>query len=99
MIKPALIFIGIRKRKSKDEIAAYDDNVDVYWQRNAWAHIIFSVQRIKGTLTPEAKGLDESILCCDILTAQVTDDFMKRFRKKKDSLVYLFKRNTFLATC
>ena len=54
MSKLALIFRGTGKRISKDEIAAYDD-ADVYWQPNAWADTIFSVQWIKNTLAAALK--------------------------------------------
>ena len=81
--KPALIFRGTGKRISKDEIVAYDDDVDVYWQPNAWADTIFSVQRIKNTLTAAVEGLDEYVLYCDNLTAEVSDDFMKEVQQNK----------------
>ena len=83
MSKPALIFRGTGKRISKDEIVAYDDDVDVYWQPNAWADTIFSVQRIKNTLTAAVEGLDEYVLYCDNLTAEVSDDFMKEVQQNK----------------
>ena len=44
MSKPLLIFRATGKRISKDEIAVYDNDVEVYWQPNAWADNIFSVQ-------------------------------------------------------
>ena len=83
MIKPALIFQGTGKRISKDEIAAYDDDADVYWQPNAWADAIFSVQWIKNTLADAVEGLYEYVLYYDNLTAQVSDDFMKEVRQSK----------------
>ena len=83
MIKLALIFRGTGKRISKDEIAAYDDDVAVYWQPNAWADTIFSVQWIKNILAAAVEGLDQYVLYSDNLTAQVSDDFMKEVRQNK----------------
>ena len=83
MIQPVLIFQGTGKRISKDKIAAYDDKVDVYWQPNAWADTNFSEQWIKNTLAAVVEGLDEYVLYCDNLTAQVSDDFMKEVRQNK----------------
>ena len=82
MSKPALIFRGTGKRISKDEIAAYDD-ADVYWQPNAWADTIFSVQWIKNTLAAAVEGLDEYVLYCDNLATQVSDNFMKEVPQNK----------------
>ena len=81
MIQPAMIFRGTGKRISTDEIAAYDNDVDVYWQPNAWADTIFSVQWIKNILAAAVEGLDEYLLYCDNLTAQVCDNFMKEVRQ------------------
>ena len=83
MSKPPLIFQGTGKRISKEEIAAYDNDVDVYWQPNAWTDMIFSVQWIKNTLAAAVEGLDDYALYCDNLTAQVSDDFMKEVRQNK----------------
>ena len=83
MSKPPLIFQGTGKRISKDEIAAYDNDVDVYWQPNAWINMIFSVQWIKNTLAAAVEGLDEYVLYCNNLTTQVSDDFMKEVRQNK----------------
>ena len=92
MSKPALIFRGTGKRISKDEIAACDDDVDVYWQANEWADTIFSVQWIKNTLAAAVEGLDEYVLYCDNLTALVSDDFMKEVQQNK-GIVWFDIRN------
>lgn len=47
MVEPALIFQGAGKRISQDEFVAYDRNVDVYWQPNAWVDIAFCLKWAK----------------------------------------------------
>ena len=83
MMKPALIFRGTGKRISKDEIASYHKDVDIYWQPNAWADTDFSVKWVKNTLSPAVETLDEFILFCDNLTAQVSDEFIRNVRQNK----------------
>lgn len=83
MVKPALIFRGTGKRISQDELAAYDSDVDVYWQANAWADTEFSVNWVKNTLSKAVDNLDEYVLFCDNLTAQTSDEFLKEVRQHK----------------
>ena len=84
MVKPALIFRGKGKRISQDEVLAYDTDVDVYWQPNAWTDTAFSVKWVKNTLSNAAANLDEYVLFCDNLTAQVSDEFLNEVRQHKD---------------
>ena len=58
MVKPVLIFRGKGKRISQDEDLAYDTDVDVYWQPNAWADTEFSVEWVKNTLSNAVANLD-----------------------------------------
>ncbi|XP_065671907.1 uncharacterized protein LOC136089754 [Hydra vulgaris] len=83
MVKPALIFRGKGKSISHDEVLAYDTDVDVYWQPNAWADTAFSVKWVKNTLSNAVVNLDEYVLFCDNLTAQVSDEFLNEERQHK----------------
>ena len=40
VIRPTLIFRGLGKRISKDETLAYDKDVNVMFQQNAWAELL-----------------------------------------------------------
>ena len=73
------------KRISASEKLAYHQEVDVYYQTNAWADTSFSVQWVQKTLK---KGIEKSnhggrefLLLCDNLTAQVTEDFKEAVRQ------------------
>ena len=83
MVKPALIFRVKGKRISQDEVLAYDTDVDVYWQPNTWADTTFSVKWVKNTLSNAVANLDEYVLFCDNLTAQVSDEFLNEVRQHK----------------
>ena len=100
IVKPALIFRGKGKRISQDEVLAYDTDVDVYWQANAWADTAFSVKLVKNTLSNAVANLDEYVLFCDNLTAQVSDEFLNEVQQHK-GIVWFGVPNggTFLATC
>lgn len=83
-VKIEIIFRGTGKRISPAEKKAYHKDVDIYFQKNAWADTDFSCEWIKKTLEPGVKsgkeGNKEFILLCDNLSAQVTDDFKKAVR-------------------
>ena len=83
MVKPALIFRGKGKRISQDEVLAYDTDVDVYWQPNAWVDTAFSVKWVKNTISNAVANLDEYVLFCNNLTAQVSDEFLNEVRQHK----------------
>ena len=80
VVKPALIFRGKGKRISKDELMAYDKDVDVYWQPNAWADTNFCLEWIKGTFSKAVSDIDEYVLFCDNLKGQANDEFKSEVR-------------------
>ena len=74
-IKTAIIFRGSGKRICKDEIAAYHQGVDVFWQSRTWAGTAFSINWVKRTFAPAVGKLEEFVLFCDNLAVQVTAQF------------------------
>ena len=62
VVKPALIFRGKGMRISKDELMAYDKDVDVYWQPKAWADTNFCLEWIKETFSKAVSDIDEYVL-------------------------------------
>lgn len=71
----AVIFCGKGKIISTDENTAYDKDIDVYHQHNAWADTTVSVEWVKNTLSQAVQGEERFVLFCDNLTAQVSDEF------------------------
>nr|XP_047139036.1 uncharacterized protein LOC124814961 [Hydra vulgaris] len=55
----------------------------VYWQPNAWADTAFSVKWVKNTLSIAVANLDEYVLFCNNLTAQVSNEFLNEVRQHK----------------
>ena len=78
----AIIFRGLGLRISAVEKAAWDPDVDVYFQKNAWADTTFSIEWAERTLKPFVSDLDNFILFLDNLTAHVQD----RFRETVEEL-------------
>ena len=83
VIRPTLIFRGLGKRISKDEEAAYDKDVDVLFQANAWADTKVSENWVKSTLAKAVQNLDEYVLFCDNLVAQTSNEFKEAVRATK----------------
>ena len=81
VIRPTLIFRGLGKRISKDEKMAYDKDVDVMFQANAWADTKVCEEWVKLTLSSAVQNLDEYILFCDNLVGQTSEEFQKAVRK------------------
>ena len=71
----AIIFRGQGKRISLDEKIAWHQDVDVYWQCNAWADTKVSLKWVKGTLSKSVQGLDHFALFLDNLKSQESDAF------------------------
>ena len=73
--RTTIIFRGQGKRISLDEKIAWHQDVDVYWQRNAWADTKVSLECVKGTLSKSVQGLDRFVLFLDNLKSQQSDEF------------------------
>ena len=71
----AIIFRGKGKRISKEEKAAWDEDVDVYFQKKAWADSKFCTDWARRTLAPVVNQEDHFVLFADNLTGQRTDEF------------------------
>ena len=74
-LRLAVIFRGKGKRISSDEKAAYNKDIDIYYQDNAWADTTVSVEWVENTLSQAVQGEERFVLFCDNLTAQVSDEF------------------------
>ena len=66
----AIIFRGKGVRISEDERKAWHQDIDVYFQTNAWADTEFSLKWLDTTLKPFVKDLDRYFLICDNLGVQ-----------------------------
>ena len=71
----AIIFRGQGKRISLDEKIAWHQDVDVYWQCNAWADTKVSLEWVKGMLSKSVQGLNRFALFLDNLKSQESDEF------------------------
>lgn len=71
----AVIFRGKGKRISPDEKMSWHQDVDIYWQENAWADTEVSVEWIKGTLSKSVQGLSRFVLFLDNLNSQESEQF------------------------
>lgn len=77
-----IIFRGSGKRIADEEKQLYHKDVDVYWQKNAWADLDFSLEWIKRTLKPAVENCGlEFLLICDNLGCQVKEEFQQEIRK------------------
>ncbi len=99
--RPALIFRGTGTRLKEEERLAYHKDVDVYWQRNAWADTATSTMWAENTLATfiaaakqeeaemgqEWRDDDTFVLLCDNLNSQLTTSF-KTAVKKADTFVF-----------
>ena len=70
-----IIFRGRGKGIKETERLAYHPDVDIYFQKNAWADTEVFVQWVNKTLAKAVEGLDHYSLFLDNLTAQQTTDF------------------------
>ena len=70
-----IFFSGQGKRITEDERQAWHDNVDVYFQENAWADTVFSVDWVNKTFKDVAEKESRFVLFCDNLSAQTSDEF------------------------
>ena len=77
----AIIFRGKGKRISKEEKQQWDTDVDVYWQKNAWADQQFCVQWAEKTLAESVSQEDRFVLVCDNLTSHKRDPFKDAIRE------------------
>jgi len=73
--KLAIIFRGTGKGIKETERLAYHPDVDIYFQKNAWADTEFSVEWVNKTLAKVVEGVDRYALFLDNLTAQQTTEF------------------------
>ena len=71
----AIIFRGQGKRISLDEKIAWHQDVDVYWQCNAWADTKVALKWVKGTLSKSVQALHCFALFLDDLKSQESDEF------------------------
>ena len=69
----SVIFRGLGKRISAVEKASWHPDVDVYFQKNAWADTEFCVKWTKGTLKPFVEG--RFVLFLDNLEGQIVEEF------------------------
>ena len=60
---------------------AHDKDVDIYFQQNAWADTEFSVKWATDTLHKAVSNLDEFVLFCDNLAAQISEPFKEKIRE------------------
>lgn len=80
IIRPTVIFRGLGRRISKDETMAYDKDVHVMFQTNAWADTKISKDWVKQSLSKVVEDLDEYVLFCDNLVAQTSEEFKTAVR-------------------
>ena len=72
----AIIFRGQGLRISAVEKKTWDPDVDVYFQKNAWADTVFYLEWAERTFEPFVnKGTGKFILFLDYLSAHVDSDF------------------------
>ncbi|CAN0376864.1 unnamed protein product, partial [Ectocarpus sp. 4 AP-2014] len=88
VMRIALIFRGTGKRISKVEKAAYQKNVDVFFQKNEWADQDFCMEWVKKSFRPSLmRGrsqlpMERTLLLMDNLHAQTTDKFKDYLSKQ-----------------
>ena len=80
-----IIFRGGGKIVREDEKFAWHPDVDVYWQKNAWADTEFSIKWAQETLAKSVANLERFVLFLDNLTAQETDAFKKEVSDLKNA--------------
>ena len=73
-IKPSIIFRG-QGKVSKNEIDAYHQDVDIYWQGSAWADSNFCSEWANKTLRNAIGDISKFLLFCDNLAGQVSVNF------------------------
>ena len=73
--KLAIIFRGKGQRLSAVEKASWDKDVDVYFQKNAWADTEFCLDWSKKTFKAIVKNTGNFILLLDNLEAHVQESF------------------------
>ncbi|MEO0683927.1 MAG: hypothetical protein AAFY76_02490 [Cyanobacteria bacterium J06649_11] len=83
----AVIFRG-KGKLGDDEKKAWHQDVDVYFQQNAWADTEFSLKWVEKTLSPVVKNESRYALFCDNLTAQASDDFKKSVAETSSGIVW-----------
>ena len=71
----AIIFRGQGKRISLDEKIAWHQDVDVYWQCNAWVDTKVALKWVKDTLSKSVQALHCFALFLDDLKSQESDEF------------------------
>jgi len=78
--RPAIIFRGQGLRISALEREQWSKDIDVYWQKNAWATEEIMIKWVKRTWSASLGDKDErrrALLLCDNLHAQTTPAFRK----------------------
>ena len=93
----AVIFRGQGKRISQVEKQAWDKDVDVYFQKRAWADKKFCINHIEKTLKTIVEKEPRFVLFCDNLTSQSKPAFRESI-SKLNGVVWcgLKKWNTFI---
>ena len=76
--KIAIIFRGTGKCVTEGEKPAWQLDLEVYWQGNAWTDTLFSIKWVEKILSKSVTGLDCFVLYLDNLTAQETDVFQAK---------------------
>eukprot|EP00903_Cladosiphon_okamuranus_P011389 g10732.t1 len=100
VMRIALIFRGTGKRISRVEKAAYHKNVDVFFQKNAWADQEFCMEWAKKSYRPSLmRGRSQvprerTLLLTDNLHAQRTPPFKDYLSKHCNTLAWYFPANT-----
>lgn len=83
----AIIFRGQGLRISAVEKAAWDPDVDVYFQKNAWADTEFCLKWAEKTLGPFVSDLDHFILYLDNLTSHAQHSFRDAVKELVESRI------------
>lgn len=96
--KVGIIFRGQGKRISEVEKSSWHPEVDVFFQKNAWADTEFCVKWVEQTLQPIVEN--RFVLFLDNLTGQISDDFKKsRCKSRWRVLVRCCRSHRHLAAC
>ena len=90
--RPAIIFRGTGLRIKESEKLQYHKDVDVYWQKKAWVDTPVAVEWVKKTFSKVTSTEEESLLLCDNLSAQTSEDFLEALRRR-NTRRYLFPAN------
>ena len=92
------LYFGVNTKECvrPDEKVAWDPDVDMLWQENAWADTTVLINWVNTTLKPVVENLQKYVLFVDNLTAEQTDDFKKAVSNIKGVVWYGLKNATSL---